>query len=168
MQLRKATEKDLSTIMAIIADGIHALAQQQSPQWQNGHGPSEEQFLADILHGWTYVLEEETIVAVASIIPGIDPVYEAIDGRWLTPTDSYVSIHRFAVKSATANKGLGKRFLANLVAQCVTDGITDIRIDTHRLNIGMQKVALACGFVYCGEVVFPIPDGERLAYQWQN
>lgn len=168
MILRQATETDLPAIMAILMSGIQSLKKQGSPQWQGGYGPTEERMRKDIEQQWTYVLEtDQQVVAVASLIPGIDPVYEAIDGNWHSPSADYVSIHRFAVNASEANQGLGKLFLRRLIEHLLESGKKDIRIDTHQMNIGMQKVAKSVGFQYCGTVTFPIPNGERFAYQYR-
>ncbi len=55
--------------------------------------------------------------------------------------------------------------LQALILQGRKFGYHDFRIDTHRLNIGMQKAILDTGFQFCGEIYFPIPDGHRYAYQ---
>ncbi|EOT28859.1 GNAT family N-acetyltransferase [Enterococcus saccharolyticus] len=164
MRFRLATIEDLPSLMSIINDAIQVLHEQGSPQWQNGYGPNEEKLRKDIEAKTMYVLEESTILALGALIPGIDPVYTAIEGTW-EGGSSYMSIHRIAVAKQASGKGLAKTLLQHLVMESQKQGISDVRIDTHALNKGMQKAILDTGFHYRGVVYFPIPDGKRYAYQ---
>ncbi|MGX7164445.1 GNAT family N-acetyltransferase [Enterococcus massiliensis] len=167
MEIRKAQQADLSSILSIVADGVLSLKKQGLPQWQNGFSPQKEQIETDIQREESYVLiNDEAVVGTAALVSGIDPVYAAIqNGSW-EGSDNYLSIHRFAIASHTVGKGYGKAFLELLVNQAIALGVKDIRIDTHNGNIGMQRTIEKAGFSYRGIVKFPIPDGERKAYQW--
>ena len=165
MDIRLAKLSDLPRLLEISNGAIQVLKEQGSPQWQNGYGPTEEKLRVDINHGWLYVLEEEQVLAFAALVPGVDEVYTNIrEGQWQGNAE-YLSVHRFAVSREVAGKGLAKKLLKAMVKESVTQGISDVRIDTHELNIGMQKAILANGFSYRGKVTFPIPEGDRKAYQ---
>ncbi|MBM7709633.1 GNAT family N-acetyltransferase [Enterococcus lemanii] len=167
MKLRQATKEDLPIIMTIIQEGIDALKEQQSPQWQDGFGPNQEKMEKDIETNACYVLVDgqDEVIATASLIQGIDPVYTAIeDGHWLG-LNSYIAIHRVAIAKGQRGKKRASLLLDLLISQAKELGYHDIRIDTHRLNLPMQKAILSSGFSYRGLVHFPIPNGERLAYQ---
>ncbi|MGX7198132.1 N-acetyltransferase family protein [Enterococcus olivae] len=166
MKFRRATMADLSSIMMIVNEAIELLKKQGSPQWQNGYGPSEEKIVKDIKAHELYVLEEGQVMAIGALVHGIDPVYTAIqEGSWSEDGKSYVSIHRIAVSPKASGRGLAKKMLQSLVEEAERQGIFDVRIDTHQMNVGMQKAIKATGFSFCGRVTFPIPDGERYAYQ---
>ena len=165
MNIRLAKLSDLPRLLEISNGAIQVLKEQGSPQWQNGYGPTEEKLRADINHGWLYVLEEEQVLAFAALVPGVDEVYTNIrEGQWQGDAE-YLSVHRFAVSRDVSGQGLAKKLLKAMVDQAARQHITDIRIDTHKLNIGMQKAILANGFTYRGQVTFPIPEGDRKAYQ---
>lgn len=167
MQLQLAKLENIKAIMEVFQQGIEYIGKQGSPQWQNGYGPQESQIKRDIQNQQLYLLWDQNnqkIVAIAALIEGIDPVYTAIEGTW-QGGDKYISIHRFVVALEYMGKGMAKYFLKLLITQCQKLDYQDIRIDTHEMNIGMQKAILANDFTYCGKVVFPIPFGERLAYQ---
>ncbi len=165
MEFRKATRADLPALMTIIDEAIQLLKSQGSPQWQHGYGPSIEKITQDIQMQTLYVLAEQEILALGALIPGVDPVYTAIEeGSW-EGTGPYLSIHRVAVSQKAAGRGLAKQLLRSLIEESRQQGITDVRIDTHEQNQGMQKAILSTGFIYRGSVHFPIPDGKRRAYQ---
>lgn len=70
----------------------------------------------------------------------------------------YGVIHRIAV--AEHNKGV-----ATYCIQWCLNKFPNIKIDTHKDNIPMQKTILKNGFTYCG--IIKKEDGtERLAYQF--
>lgn len=168
MDFRIGTLADLSAILEIIESARAYLKEQGSPQWQNGYGPDEATLKGDITAGYLWVAAvEDTVVGTASLIPGIDPVYTAIaDGSWTgDATGEYLSIHRFAVGGDRRGQGIGRQFLQALTEHCFEQGIGDVRIDTYPENRPMIKVILDSGFTYRGIVHFPIPDGERNAYQ---
>lgn len=168
MQLILAQLEDLSDILAIYESAIQLLAKQGSTQWQDGYGPQKEELIQHIQQRELYLLVEENhIAALATLQTGIDPCYTAIEGKW-RGNQPYLSIHRLAVSPKYSHKGYAKKLLQALILQGKLMGYCDFRIDTHALNMGMKKVILASGFTYCGVVTFPIPDGERLAYQFYD
>ncbi len=88
---------------------------------------------------------------------GDDPTYKTVyEGKWLN-AEPYGVIHRIAVKSH-------RRGVASFCfSWCVSKG-KNIKIDTHRDNIPMQKSLAKNGFSYCGIIHLENGD-ERLAYQ---
>ncbi|MHC9000768.1 GNAT family N-acetyltransferase [Enterococcus bulliens] len=168
LKIRLATASDLDAIDQLIQDAIISMATKGLPQWQNGYGPTREQFIKEIAQKQVYVGDyQQTLAAVASVIPGIDPVYTKVQGAFHQDSlTEYQSIHRFAINQRLEVKGLGKKWLSLLLQLILDQNGRDIRIDTHPLNIGMQKVILANAFVYCGTIQFPIPDGQRYVYQY--
>lgn len=165
MEFRKAEMKDVETILEIVQAVITLLAKQGSPQWQNGFGPDRKRIVEDIKNGWAYVLVKGQVVAYAALVAGIDPIYTAIyDGHWLGD-GQYLSIHRVAVDQNQNGQGLATRLLQALLKRAVELSYFDVRIDTHKKNIGMQKASLKAGFEYRGQIKFPYKYGERNAYQ---
>ncbi|MDN6640855.1 MAG: GNAT family N-acetyltransferase [Tetragenococcus sp.] len=166
MIFRQAEMSDIPQIMVLAAQGIESLKKQGSPQWQDGYGPTQSQIEQDIKKEAAYVLEEEKIIAYAALVAGKDPVYTAIkEGSW-SGAQPYVSIHRVVVDNHLTGKGLAQKMLLRLINVSQQRGFNDIRIDTYHLNISMQKAIKKAGFIYRGKVYFPIPHGDRWAYQY--
>lgn len=165
--IRRAVLEDIEKIMIIIEMGRKFLQQQGLSQWQDGYGPNEEAIRCDILKDEGYVLVyEEQFCGYAAAVSGEDPCYTEIkQGQWDSGYEEYVSLHRVAVDSTIRGRGLGKIFLLELIKQAKELGYSDVRIDTHPGNLIMQRVIVSAGFRYCGVIQFPIPDGERKAYQ---
>lgn len=166
--LRKATSHDLPEILAIIEDGRQTLAQQQIPQWQNGDGPNPTTLSDDIHHERCYLMVVgEKIAGIGVLISTLDSAYEAIyNGQWQENSlKNYTAIHRVALKNDFQGHGLALTLLNYLVTAARLTGALDIRIDTHKENLAMQHLIKKAGFHYQGEVLLPVTDGERYAYQ---
>lgn len=167
MQIQLATLNILPDIMKIIEDGRISLQQQGLPQWQNGYGPDSKQMATDIVNRFCWIaIVQGKIVAVASLVKGVDPVYSAITGKWIKEdSNGYIAIHRVAVNKNFTGQGIARRCLGELIEVAHEEGYKDIRIDTYPENKPMIKTIETLGFIYCGQVHFPIPSGMRNAYQ---
>ena len=158
MYIKKATEKDLPAIMEIYAAAREYMIKCGNPdQWKTSY-PAKEDILSDILDGACHVLiDGDEIVAVFYFKIGNDPDYAQIyDGEWKN-TLPYAVIHRIAVKYQ--GRGLVKICFDECFAKH-----PNLKIDTHRDNIPLQKALTTNGFEYCGNIYIKSGE-ERLAYQ---
>ena len=126
-------------------------------QWSGAY-PEGYDVERGIRNGTSYVAEEDgEIVATFYFKPGNDPTYDVIyDGEWKN-SDEYGVIHRIAVKYH--GRAIAARCYEECFAVC-----KNLKIDTHRDNIPMQRSLEKCGFEYCGIIHLANGD-ERLAYQ---
>ena len=158
MFIRKATESDLSDIMGIYAIARENMRKCGNPdQWKMGY-PAREDILSDISAGASHVLVDgDEIVAVFYFKIGDDADYAKIyEGEWKNSLP-YAVIHRVAVK----HQGRG------LVKACFDECYAkhkNLKIDTHKDNIPMQRALIKNGFEYCGKIYIKSGE-ERLAYQ---
>ena len=158
LSIRPATDADLEAIESIYDSARRFMRQTGNlHQWVNGY-PSRAVITADLEAGHLFVCEENAgILGVFCFFIGNDPTYEKIyDGTWLKKGESGV-IHRIAV--AVPGKGVAQFCFDYAFSQC-----GNIRIDTHRDNIPMQKALLKNGFARCG-VIYLLNGDERIAYQ---
>lgn len=164
--IKKAVREDLDCIMEIIDQAKKLLKEDGSTQWQDGN-PSRETINGDIGKGYCYLLMVGNEVAgTATLMTEEDPNYSSLEGQWVNDTDSYASIHRIAISQQFRNLHLSKYFFSNLISESYSLGIKNIRIDTHEMNIRMQKLINDFGFSYKGIVyVSPSPAGKRNAYE---
>ena len=158
MFIRKACENDLATIMEIYAIAREYMRNTGNPdQWKTNY-PAKEDILSDIVEGACHVLVDgDEIVAVFYFKIGDDADYAKIyEGAWKNALP-YAVIHRVAVK----HQGRG------LVKVCFEECYAmhpNLKIDTHRDNIPMQRALIKNGFKYCGKIYIKSGE-ERLAYQ---
>lgn len=159
MEIRKASEEDVETIMALYDQGRQFMRQNGNlNQWINGY-PSRELVTEDIRLGRSYLVEDGGQAAAVFYFDAgenIEPTYRVIDGAWLDD-GPYGVLHR------VASNGRG-RGIMDICTAWGMERCPSLRADTHRDNLPMQRALERCGFHYCG--VITIADGsERLAYQ---
>lgn len=159
MFLRLATREDLPAIERIYEDARIYMRENGNPNQWNGLHPNGEDALAGIKEGTSYVCEDsgEVVATFYFKMNANDPTYHSIyDGEWKSDTP-YAVIHRIAVKHH------GRGIIDFCFDECFRM-FPNIRIDTHRDNIPMQKCLVRHGFEYCGIIHLANGD-ERLAYQ---
>ena len=161
MQIRKTVPADLPAISEIYENARRFMREAGNPnQWNSGK-PNLDTARADMENGVGYVLEDNgEILAVFMFSVGEDPTYKKIyDGEWLSSAP-YAVIHRIAVKEQ------GRGLIGYCIDECFKI-FPNLRIDTHRDNIPMQKALTKRGFKYAGIIHLENGD-ERLAYQKIN
>lgn len=166
MQVIPSKKEDLPIIMRIVSDAQAYLASLNIDQWQNGY-PDENRILTDISLGGSYLITNENneVVGTTFFTTDKDPTYSKIEGKWLTPDESkYGVIHRVAVFDKFRKIGFAKFVFDHFEEKLISQGIPSMRIDTHRDNLGMQKLLKNRGYEYCG-VIYLLDGNERLAYE---
>ncbi len=160
LEIRKAVPEDIPALKEIFASARKFMAASgNTNQWPETY-PPEDLIKYDIERGACHVvLEDGTVHGVFVAIEGKDPTYDEIDGAW--PNDGpYVTIHRIASDGKV-------RGIFDSTVEYVRGYADNIRIDTHKDNLPMQRHILKQGFVYCGIII--THDGTpRLAYQWSR
>ncbi len=153
-----ATSSHWDEIQEIYAIARGFMAENGNPtQWENGY-PSHHITQTDIERGQLFVYEEEgRIQGVFAMIHGDDPDYAVIDGSWCND-EPYVAIHRLA----------SRREVRGVVSHCLRWALTqsdNIRIDTHKDNVPMQRALERLGFTQCGTIHILHDGTPRIAYQ---
>ena len=157
IEFRKARLDDLDHIEEIFNVAKKNMILANNPnQWDDTY-PNKDIATQDIDNavGWVATLDGIP-VAYFALISGVDPTYINIDGAWLND-EPYSVIHRIAVSKPKL--GIG--------AKCIDFAFTttnNLKIDTHKDNLPMQKLLVNKGFTYCG-IIYLDNKEERLAYQ---
>lgn len=153
MNFRKATTDDLGAIWQIILYAKSVRKAEGSTQWQDGY-PNEHTLQNDIAQGWGYVFTLNNIViSYVAIILGVEPAYEAIEGRWLGDAP-YIVVHRMAVAAQHKGKKMGQLMIQKAEAIALGYQAKSVRIDTNYDNQPMLNILQKQGYTYCGEVYF--------------
>ena len=124
-------------------------------QWINGY-PQREIIKEDIALKRSYIIKKnDTVLAVFTFINGDDETYHYIEGQWLND-EKYGVIHRIG------SAGLEGGMLHTCLEHCF-QFVNNIRIDTHKDNLVMQRLLEKEGFTKCG--IIYLKDGNpRIAY----
>lgn len=158
MIIRKTQESDLADIEEIYASARKFMRENGNKNQWNSDYPNAKSAFEDMKNGIGYVCEDNgEVVAVFAFCIGIEPTYNVIyDGEWINSAP-YAYIHRVAVKKH------GTGIIDFCFCECFKM-FPNLKIDTHRDNIPMQKVLARNGFKYCGIIHLQNGD-ERIAYQ---
>lgn len=158
MQIRKTTLADLDAAAKIYDDARVYMRESGNPNQWNTPYPNADTVRSDIERGIGYVCTDgDRVVAVFAFEVGRDPDYDIIfGGSWLSD-GPYAYIHRIAV-------GEHGRGIADFCFAYCFGRHPNLRIDTHRDNIPMQKVLARNGFEKCG-TVYVNGGKERIAFQ---
>lgn len=165
--MRKATMDDFDRVSEIITLAKKTLKDRGVDQWQKGY-PDAAVLKQDIEEGINYLLiADGEIVATSALTQGIDENYTVIeDGTWMEDSlPEYSVIHRIAVDANHAGNNYGDTMIHHLLTISVELGYTDVRIDTHYENKGMQYVIKKNGFEYRGTIRMHDDRQPRAAFQ---
>ena len=155
--IRKANLRDLDQILLIVKQAQTYLANNNIDQWQDGY-PNINVIGQDIERNQGFVIEENYQIIGYFMLDKYEESYFDIDGNWLNDAP-YIVIHRIAIADAYKSQGH-----ASKVIDYVFDLLPNLRIDTHKDNIGMQNFLTKNGFQYCGIITLE-SGAKRLAYQ---
>ena len=160
MEISLVKLEELDLIEEIYADARSFMRENgNSDQWRDGH-PSRDMLICDIeLEQLFAVRDGGEILGVFAYIEGVDKTYVNIhDGAWKNDLP-YSVIHRIAVAKSAHGRGV-----ARFCFDFAFEKYGNLKIDTHRDNVPMQRSLAKSGFEYCG-IIYLDNGEERLAYQ---
>ncbi len=141
MEIRKASFQDMEEIMKIY-ENARKFMQENGNANQWGEDYPDRELIEQGLDRTYLCMEQGKTACVFYYAVEEDEDYRQINGTWLNE-NPYAVVHRVAstgiVKGAAA-------FCLNWAYEQTPN----IRMDTYRDNIPMQKLLTKCGFQYCG------------------
>lgn len=158
LSIRPAAKQDFPRILEIYAQARQFMAANGNPtQWGTNY-PQPDLVQEDLENRNLYVcVDGDRIVGVFCYFQGIDEDYlEIYEGSWLS-NEPYGVMHRLAV-------GAHSRGIAAFCFSYAYNRCRNLRIDTHRDNLPMQRALAKNGFQRCG-IIRSRYGGERIAYQ---
>ena len=155
--IRNTRPEDIDSILEIYSIARSFMKKAGNPnQWKDSWPPLDI-VKEDIETKKSYVCEAQgTIQAVFALIPGEDPTYKVIDGKWLNEKP-YAALHRVASRGEIHG-------ISQYIFDWCLEREKNIKIDTHSDNIPMQKALIKNGFQKCGRIWLETGD-ERIAFQ---
>lgn len=159
MEIKNAKTEDIEEIMEVFDAAKRFMRDTgNDKQWVDGY-PSKELILSNIRSGGFYVClsDDGEMVGVFYFKVEEDPTYAKIeDGEWLNDAP-YGVVHRIA--SNGKQKGIADCCLQWCFGQC-----PNIRVDTHRDNVVMQRILERNDYKRCG-IIYVANGTERIAFQ---
>ena len=158
MHIRKTKTDDIDEVCDIFNEARAYMKEIGNPnQWGDFH-PVRDLLIKDIEAGKSYVCIDDNDRVSAYFYFNIenDPTYAKINGSWLND-EPYGVVHRIA-KRRDAPKGSAEACIRWCLEQC-----DNVRLDTHKDNIPMLKLAEKLNFTYCG-IIWIASGDERMAF----
>lgn len=173
LTIHLATKTDIPAVEQVLRDGKASIAKLGIAQWQSDGYPSRAEVSHDVEKDACYLAEDETGTALGTIALLFDgePMYDRIDGTWLTSSTSsaprYGTLHRTAVSRDAARKGVMSALFAEAERIARERGFESLRADTHPGNTPMRHLLERLGYTECGIVMLERdePEPERVAYE---
>ena len=161
MEIRKASKNDYSAVCNLLQMGRDNIKALGIDQWQNGD-PSEENLKNDMQNGTLYVADEGGKLLGMCFIGFYESDYNYIYwGNW--QSGEYAVMHRVAVDTNARGKGVFASLIGKASELAKENGKTQLRIDTHRGNLPMQRALKNNGFEKVGVIYLKNGD-ERVAF----
>ena len=152
MKIKKASRKNIDTLLAITRSCGKALATNSIYQW-NEEYPSKEAFVTDLKRKELYVLEvEDTIIGCITISTFMDEEYKTIN--WLTTNENNIYIHRLAVHPKYQGNGHAQSLMTYAENYARENNFQSVRLDTFSQNPRNLKFYTKRGYQKTGEVYF--------------
>lgn len=159
MIIRPITKLEIAEANEIYEKAREFMRNTGNPHQWNSSYPGIPDIKAGMEKGTSYVCcdGDEVVATFYFEMNADDPTYRKIyDGEWKND-EPYAVIHRIAVKYQ------GRGIVGFCYDECFKL-FPNLKIDTHKDNIPMQKSLINAGFEYCGIIHLANGD-ERLAYQ---
>ena len=169
IQPRLAQMRDHDAIMDLIRHAQAYIRTFGIDQWQDGY-PEPECIRADIEEqvGWVFD-DGGRIAGYCVLLAGKEPIYDTIEGKWITSGDNYLTIHRMAIDDGWRGQGLSSQMIAFAETFAAEKDLLSVRADTHTGNLAMRGLLEKKGFVCCGTVSYAglVNHGDpiRVAYE---
>ena len=164
ISIRKTTKKDIDRVMVILGEARQSIGKLGIDQWQYGY-PTRDIIIDDVSRDFSYVVcDGDEICATFCLKEDEEPTYKNIyEGSWASAAASY-ALHRIAICNLKRGKGIADKIIEFIVGKCKNDGITSLKVDTHRGNLPMRRMLEKNGFFYCG-IIYLGTGEERVAYE---
>ena len=159
MFIRPATMADVNEAAKIYDNARRFMKESGNPNQWAGEYPNGYDVECGIENGTSYVCEDngEVVATFHFEMNADDLTYHKIyEGEWKND-EPYAVIHRIAVK-------YNGRGIADFCYNECFKLFPNIKIDTHRDNLPMQKSLTKNGFEYCG-IIYLASGDERIAFQ---
>lgn len=163
--IRIAKKTDIRRIEEFIALAKASLKKDGVDQWQKSN-PDKNLIEGQIEKKSGYVYERDgEVYAYAFLSENVEPTYDRYENDFERST--YLVIHTFMVDSKAKIKGLGTKFMGEIVSLAENLGKDSLRIDTHEDNFRMRGLLDKFSFRKLGLIQID-EDGilkDRICYE---
>jgi len=150
MIVRKAYKSEIKKIMKMYKSCVKGMIKNGIDQWDSSY-PNSEIITSDLSAETYYVAEiKEEIIGGINIDKNQDKTY--LDINWQDTSDSFLVVHRLAVKEDFWNKKIGKKLMLFTERLVKEKNLKSIRLDTYSGNPKAMEFYKRLGYTELGSI----------------
>ena len=163
MIIRKANKLDLISIMKMYRSCITAMLGNGIDQWDDYY-PNSDTINEDLNSDTYYVAEiDRVIIGGINIDENQDDTY--LDLNWKDKSNSFLVVHRLAVKEDFWNKKIGKDLMLFCEKLVVKKGLKSIRLDTYSGNPKAMQFYRRLGYSQVGTIDLKLEKNKYYCFE---
>jgi ribosomal protein S18 acetylase RimI-like enzyme len=150
MIIRKANKTDLDNIMLMYKSCVKGMLANDIDQWDETY-PNAGVIMEDLIAQTYFVaIENNVIIGGVNIDKDQDTTYLDID--WQDTSNSFLVVHRLAVKEEFWKKKIGKKLMIFAENRVTEKGLKSIRLDTYSGNPKAMEFYRRLGYRELGSI----------------
>ena len=150
MIIRKANKTDLDNIMLMYKSCVKGMIANGIDQWDETY-PNDEVIMKDLI-AQTYFVAIENNVIIGGINIDLDQDKTYLDINWEDTSNSFLVVHRLAVKEEFWKKKIGKKLMIFAENRVTEKGLKSIRLDTYSGNPKAMEFYRRLGYRELGSI----------------
>jgi len=163
MIIRKANKSDLDNIMLMYKSCVKGMLTNNIDQWDATY-PNSGVIIEDLIAQTYFVaIENNIIIGGINIDQNQDKTYLEID--WEDKSDSFLVVHRLAVKEEFWNKKIGKDLMLFTEKLVIKKGLKSIRLDTYSGNPKAMEFYINLGYQQLGHIYLKEGKNEYYCFE---
>ena len=150
MIIRKANKTDLDNIMLMYKSCVKGMIANDIDQWDETY-PNAGVIMEDLI-AQTYFVAIENNVIIGGINIDLDQDKTYLDINWEDTSNSFLVVHRLAVKEEFWKKKIGKKLMIFAENRVTEKGLKSIRLDTYSGNPKAMEFYRRLGYRELGSI----------------
>ena len=150
MIIRKANKTDLENIMKMYTSCVKGMIKNGIDQWDETY-PNAGVIMEDLI-AQTYFVAIENNVIIGGINIDLDQDKTYLDINWEDTSNSFLVVHRLAVKEEFWKKKIGKKLMIFAENRVIEKGLKSIRLDTYSGNPKAMEFYRRLGYRELGSI----------------
>ena len=150
MIIRKANKTDLDNIMLMYKSCVKGMIANDIDQWDYTY-PNDRVIMEDLI-AQTYFVAIENNVIIGGINIDLDQDKTYLDINWEDTSNSFLVVHRLAVKEKFWKKRIGKKLMIFAENRVTEKGLKSIRLDTYSGNPKAMEFYRRLGYRELGSI----------------
>ena len=150
MIIRKANKTDLDNIMLMYTSCVKGMIANDIDQWDETY-PNAVIIMEDLIAQTYFVaIKNNVIIGGVNIDKDQDKTY--LDINWEDTSNSFLVVHRLAVKEEFWKKKIGKKLMIFAENMVIEKGLISIRLDTYSGNPKAMEFYRRLGYRELGSI----------------